>query len=79
MLVWNTFSTVVLELLTAICKAIVDMGAIPDSLKLGILTPIYKKKGDKHKSSSYCGITVMPVISTIIETILRDHLRVLAE
>jgi hypothetical protein len=47
-------------------------GQIPDILKVGLLNPIFNNKGDKNNSTNYRGITVMPAILKIMETILRD-------
>ena len=54
---------------------IFDTGEIPDILKTGLLTPVYKKKGEKTHSVNYRGITVLPVVCKIIETIIRNRIR----
>ena len=41
------------------------------SLKVGILTPIFKNKGEITNSKNYRGITITPTISKLIETILK--------
>jgi hypothetical protein len=51
---------------------ILKTGQIPDIFKVGLVTPIFKNKGDKNNSTNYRGITVMLAISKIMETILRD-------
>lgn len=48
---------------------------IPDVIKLGLLSPIYKNKGEKHESKNYRGITVLPVFIKIIEHIARIDLK----
>lgn len=58
-----------------IIHCVVNEGEIPDSLKLGLLTPIFKKKGSNKDSKNYRGITITPVLSKIIELVLRAKIR----
>ena len=51
------------------------MQSVPDILKSGIITPVYKNKGSKMDAKNYRGITVLPVIAKILELILRDRLQ----
>jgi hypothetical protein len=44
---------------------------IPDILKIGILFPVFKNKGDSKNAKNYRGITVTPTRSKIIEKILK--------
>jgi hypothetical protein len=41
---------------------IFERGGIPESLKMGLLTPIFKNKGTKQQAVNYRGITVLPVM-----------------
>lgn len=52
---------------------IFERGGIPEPLKIGFLTPIFKNKGTKQQAVNYRGITVLPVISKIIETIIKNR------
>ena len=66
------------ELLYIIHKIIVAItreGHIPDLLKTGLLTPIFKNKGSKLHVTNYRGITVTPVVCKIIESIMKNRLR----
>ena len=66
------------ELLYIIHKIIVAItreGHIPDLLKTGLLTPIFKNKGSKLHVINYRGITVTPVVCKIIESIMKNRLR----
>jgi hypothetical protein len=45
-----------------IIVAITREGHIPDLLKTGLLTPIFKNKGSKLHVTNYRGITVTPVV-----------------
>ena len=48
---------------------------IPDMIKVGLLSPVFKNKGEKNNSKNYRGITVLPILLKIIEYILRLDLR----
>ena len=59
-----------------ICNAIIDMELVPDSLKFGIVIPIYKG-GDKDPldTNSYRGITLTPVLAKVLESLMLGRLR----
>ena len=65
----------VLGILCAIFNAIFELQTVPDVLKLGTLSPVFKKKGQKSISKNYRGITVLPVIGKLLELIVRNILR----
>lgn len=46
---------------------------IPGVLKTVILTPVLKKDKDRKLPGNYRGIAVTPVLSKILETILKKH------
>ena len=60
------------KLLALFINIIFECGEIPEILKMGLLSPVYKKKGTKQQASNYRGITVLPMISKIIETIIKN-------
>ena len=39
------------------------------------MTPVYKKKGSATDVKNYRGITILPVITKILETVLREVVR----
>jgi hypothetical protein len=49
-----------------VCKA----DSTPDLIKLGILSPVFKRKGSKNEAKNYRGITVLPVIGKCLEFLL---------
>ena len=61
------------SLLNLINGCIVN-GIFPDFLKVGRITPIYKKKGSRLKVNNYRPITILPTISKIFEKVLYNQL-----
>ena len=45
----------------------------PNSLKLGIPNPIFKNKGSHKDSQNYRGITITPVLTRLLEVILKKE------
>lgn len=60
-------------LLQSIINEIFQQGYVPDLLKIGLLTPIFKNKGSKNDSGNYRGITVLPVVIKVIDTVLKNR------
>jgi hypothetical protein len=60
-------------ILLQIVNTIFDHGSVPDILKVGLLTPIFKNKGNIAEVINYRGIIVLPVINKIIETIVKNR------
>merc|ERR1712030_206815 len=50
------------------------MGIFPSSLKFGIISPIYKKKGSTNDVSSYRPITKLSYLSKIFEKVIYSRL-----
>ena len=67
-----------IEFLVTIINQIFEHQKIHEMLKTGLLTPIYKNKGDKKDSKNYRGITVLPILLNVIEYILREDLKEVA-
>ena len=65
----------IITVLTHILNSIFLEGDIPEVLKIGLLSPIFKNKGSKNDAINYRGITVLPVISKIIEAVIRDRIQ----
>ena len=65
------------DLLLALTRTINEICAaryVPDYIKMGILTPIFKNKGLPIDAKNYRGITVLPVIGKILEILLKKHI-----
>ena len=56
-------------------KNIISQYSIPELIKVGLLSPIYKNKGDKNDSKNYRGIVVLPILCKILEHIARNNFR----
>ena len=59
---------------TSLLNTIKRECSIPEILKTGIVTPVLKKDKDPKIPGNYRGIAVTPIISKILETILKDHI-----
>jgi hypothetical protein len=64
-----------INLLTSLLNKIFNNREIPNSLKIGLLSPIFKSKGSKTQSTNYRGITMLPVISQILETVIKNRIQ----
>ena len=60
---------------TNIVNSMFQFGKVTEALKVGALTPVYKKKGSCTDAKNYRGITVLPVITKILEIVLRDQIQ----
>jgi hypothetical protein len=59
-----------------ICNAITELEHVPDSLKIGIITPLYKGGGkDPLDTHSYRGITLTSVLAKVLESLLLTRLQ----
>ena len=45
------------------------------NIKLGVLTPVFKRKGSNLDAKNYNGITVTPILSKVLESVLRDRIK----
>ena len=59
-----------------ICNAIVELECVPASLKIGIITPVYKGGGkDPLDTNSHRGITITSVFAKVLESLLLSRLQ----
>ena len=66
--------TILVDLCLLINK-IFEAGHVTDSMKLGLVTPVFKKKGSNTHSKNYKGITVIPILTKLLETIIRSRFK----
>ena len=58
-----------------ICNSIADLESVPDSLKTGIIIPVYKGGGkDPLDTNNYRGITLTSVLAKVLESLLLTRL-----
>ena len=59
-----------------ICNAITELEHVPDSLKIGIITPLYKGGGkDPLDTHSYRGVTLTSVLAKVLESLILTRLQ----
>ena len=54
-------------------------GRLSDALKVGVLTPVYTKKGSAVEAKNYRGIIILPIITKVLEAELRKKIQPLIE
>ena len=59
------------KLLVALVGCIFKHRSISESLKMGLLTLVFKNKGTRQQAINYRWITVLPVIGKIMETVIK--------
>jgi hypothetical protein len=59
------------KLLVALVRCIFKHGSISESLKMGLLTPVFKTKGTRQQVINNRGIIVLPVIVKIVEAVIK--------
>ena len=64
-----------MDLLHGIINFIFENRLVPEFIQIGLLSPIFKNKGDKHQAKYYRGIVVLPIFIKLIEFIARIDLR----
>lgn len=64
-----------LQNVASVIQQIFDQECIPESLKQGLLTLVYKNKGSNKDAKNYRGITITPVLSKIIEVLLKNRIQ----
>ena len=54
---------------------ILDTSTYPEAWSLGLIIPIYKKKGDKKDCNNYRGITLLSCLGKLFTTVLNERLK----
>ena len=65
----------IVPILTELLNNMWHLVTVPDSLKLGVLTPVFKRKVSNLEAKNYRGITVTPILSKVLETVLRERIK----
>ena len=67
---------VVTTWLTGILNAVIDLESVPDSLKRGVVVPVYKGSGkDPLQVESYRGVTLSSVVTKVLEFLVLERLQ----
>ena len=67
---------VVTTWLTGILNAVIDLESVPDSLKRGVVVPVYKGSGkDPLQVESYRGVTLSSVVAKVLEFLVLERLQ----
>ena len=68
---------VVTTWLTGILNAVIDLESVPDSLKRGVVVPVYKGSGkDPLLVESYRGVTLSSVVTKVLEFLVLERLHI---
>lgn len=65
----------VLDIIKLLLNQILLVKDVPASMKLGILNPIFKNKGSRKDSKNYRGITITPVLTRLLEAVLKNRIK----
>ena len=57
----------------------ISLAKLSSNLKVGVLTPAYKKKRVATEAKNYRGINILPTITKILGTVLRQKIRPMVE
>ena len=68
-----------MPLYIALFNKILDSGIVPSVWLVGIIIPIFKKKGDPHNLDSYRGITLVSAVGKVFAALLNYRLSKYAE
>ncbi|KAI5714671.1 hypothetical protein M8J77_003503 [Diaphorina citri] len=60
--------------LTKLINKCLATGIFPDSLKHGLIHPVYKNKGDVNDASMFRPITILPTLGKIFEKIITEQI-----
>ena len=77
--VFKCGGTLLLSQLHQLIVKIWENEVIPDDFKDGIITTIYKKKGDRSECGNYRGITLLSIAGKILMKVLNTRIGPLAE
>ena len=62
------------EIYASLFNRILNEGKIPESWAIGMITPIYKNKGDKGDFNNYRGITILSCLGKLFTSIINTRL-----
>ena len=66
---------VIIDILCLLLNKLFETGQITETMKIGLVTPVFKKKGSNTDSKNYRGITVIPIFTKVLELVIRARLK----
>ena len=72
-------SNSLLQKTTDIINSIFRFGRVTEALSIRTLTPVFKKKGLSTAAKNYRGISILPIITKVVKTLLRDRIQLAIE
>ncbi len=70
---------IMLPIYNKLFNVILETGIVPDSWCVGIIKPIYKKKGDIDSADNYRGITMISCMSKLFSAVVNNRLTAFVE
>ena len=64
-----------IDIYTRLFNIVLNTGIIPDNWAVGIIKPIYKKKGSPEDPNNYRGITILSCFSKLFTSVLNERLK----
>lgn len=71
--------TLMLPIYIKLFNLVFDKGVIPESWSVGVIKPIYKKKGDPTMPENYRPITILSCLGKLFTLIINNRLKIFAE
>lgn len=65
----------ILDTLCLLINKLFHMGQVTDSMKTGLVTPVFKKKGSNNDSKNYRGINVILIYTKILESVIKARIK----
>ena len=72
-------SSKMIQVYTSLFNIILNTGIIPNDWGVGIIKPIYKKKGSSEDPNNYRGITILSCFSKLFTSVLNERLKAYLE
>ena len=67
-------STSVVQAITKLFNVILDSGKVPSDWTIGLIKPIYKKRGSLNDPNNYRGISLLSCLGKLFTSIINDRL-----
>lgn len=78
-LIYSSSKQEMVELYTIMFNLVLKSGTVPRDWVIGMIQPIYKKKGDEKDPNNYRGITLLSCVSKLFTHLLNERLKEFTE